>query len=274
MIYWEEPTSIKRELRRTLTWLLLPVMTSSAKPKSAEKLYNSFSRHRLGTVNQTQFVVSEISSKFDRPNKRRVWNQNRISRGCCCPHWNQDFSTTSSPFSWQSAGSIVHSHPPFSPPYCREKELASTGSGWCPDRGMMGRGNGKCYPTLLLLHGSAPCVSPYTPSFSPLTLAFSFFSSSLFSLVHFAPFSSSTPPPPPPPPPPAALLSSLGLTVSSYNGVFLAERALRFLDACVLSYLSMGKRRGAWGSRSELSSDWLPMNIEKRGEEGEEYPVL
>lgn len=30
----------------------------------------------------------------------------------------------------------------------RKKELALTGSGWCLDRGMMGRGNGKCYPTL------------------------------------------------------------------------------------------------------------------------------
>lgn len=218
-------------------------MTSSTNPKSAERLYNSYSRHRLGAVNQTQFVVSEISSKFDRPNKKASVKPEPYFAGLLLPSlkW-KFFSTTSSPFSWQSAGSIVHSHPPFSPPFCRERELALTGSGWCPDRGMMGRGNGKCYPTLFLLHGSALCVSPYTPSFSPLNLAFNFFSLLLcFHSFTLLLFSSSTPPPRPPP------LSSLGLTVSSYNGVFLAGRALHFLDACVLSYLSMGKRRGAWG---------------------------
>lgn len=61
--------------------------------------------------------------------------------------------------------------------FSREKKLASTGSSRCLDREMMGKGNGKCYPTLSLSLSLA-CFpfspSPLSPP-SPLLVTFSYF---------------------------------------------------------------------------------------------------
>ena len=123
-----------------------------------------------------------------------------------------------------------------------------------------GKGKWKCYPTLTL---AAPSISPYTPSLPNLTTVFNF----LFSFIVFTRSLYST----------LLCHSLLPLLFLSpalapqYCPImesFWQNETRHFLDACVLSYLTVGKRRGAWGFHTEYSQDCLPMNMETRREEG------
>lgn len=168
--------------------------------------------------------------------------------------FSTNFSASFVAVSWVNSTQACSVFPPRF--LCRDEELALTGSGWCPDRGMMGRGNGKCYPTLLRLHGRARCVSPYTSSSLPPSSVLLTFTLPFFAVFSLCSFLLLAPRPP---------LSSLGSAALRYNGAFLAEWAQHFLDACVLSYLTMGKRSGAWGFHREHFSDHKYSEERRRG---------
>lgn len=137
------------------------------------------------------------------------------------------FSTTSSQFHCSQLGQQCTAPLHFPPvPLQRKNQLQ-----WVAAEGWRGGWREGEMETVTPL--SFSCTAQFTVSLlTPHpTVTLSFFSTcSLFSFI---------------PPPP---LSSSGSTVSSCNAVLLAESAeKRFLDACVLSCLTAGKRRGAWG---------------------------
>lgn len=191
------------------------------------------------------------SPKIWSSKQRAVWSQNHVSwRWCCFPLPPASFIAVS----WVNSAQPSSIFLLF---LCREKELAATGNGWCLYRGMMGRGNGKYYPTLFLLHGPVLFISPYTPSPHP---QFNFFFKFFFFTL--ALFFSSTPPPPP--------LSSLCSTVSYYNGVFFGRIRLT-LPGCLCVELS------DFGERGEVPEVFSLMNTlrtEEKREKSTQYSVL
>lgn len=160
--------------------------------------------------------------------------------------------------SWvNSTRALLHFPPLF---HCTERELALTGSGWCPDGGMMGRGNGKCYPHSLPSRGPVCAVSPYTAS-TACPLRWRRFSVFVFS-VHSAPF---------------LALSSLGSAASAYNGVVLAEPDLTLPGCLCVELSNCGKEKrglrfavwrllGLFAHRSEGYSGWEQGEETKGGE--------
>ena len=150
-----------------------------------------------------------------------------------------EFSTA---FSWVNSPQALLHFPPAL--LCRERELTPTGSGRCLDRGMMGRGNGKCYPT------TPSCRGPFSPSLPSLPLHRTAHLRKCSLFLFFAPSFA---------------------RLSSASSSYIWQNWAPTLPGCLCVELSNCGKGGEGPEvfNTERSKDCLPINLENKQEGGE-----